>query len=408
MLMGSSNISINTARYTETRFCIFELAARSTLPFYRDYFLRFSKNGVKVIRSEGAMDSLNLITLSIPIFIFLIVVELLFNFVKGGKFYRLNDGISNLSAGIFQQIFGFIPKAISALCFTLAYENVGHFKEILTGDKLWVWILLFVLVDFVYYWFHRASHRSALLWSGHVVHHQSEEYNLTVALRQSLLQGIYGAPLMGIYGLLGFEITMVLAMTSLNTISQFWIHTRYIDKLPALLEAFINTPSHHGVHHGRNLHYIDKNYAGAFIIWDKMFGTFEPEVEEVVYGITVAPKTWSPIYDQFSTFRDVFVTGKGFGTKNGFKSLWKPPGWQPRGTESLHFEERIKYNPDMTKKDKVWASGAFISVLGLTATYLFTFGNWSLAAHCGFVGGITAGLCLISQITDGKLSKQKL
>lgn len=347
------------------------------------------------------MENLDFITLAIPIFFLLIVAEILFDALRRGNAYRLNDGISNLSAGTFQQLYGFVPKAISAFVFTITYQGVGLFKETLTYDKIWVWVLLFVLVDFIYYWFHRASHRIALFWSGHVVHHQSEEYNLTVALRQSWVQGIFSAPLIAIYGLLGFDFLVVVAVGSLNTISQFWIHTRYIKKLPSFLEAFLNTPSHHRVHHGRNLQYIDKNYAGAFIIWDKIFGTFEPEVEELVYGITVPTKTWNPFYDQFSNLRDLIQLAVSRSLVSGLRTFIKPPGWDPKQEENLKFVGRAKFNPKVSNSTKILAACLYLATVGLASFYLFQIEILAFEAKAGLIILSSVMLLSVGRLLDG-------
>ncbi|MEW6362351.1 MAG: sterol desaturase family protein [Acidobacteriota bacterium] len=162
------------------------------------------------------------------------------------------------------------------------------------ADTWWSWIALFFIDDFAYYWFHRVSHESRLFWNFHVVHHSSEYFNLSVAVRQSwfsgLLHWIFYAPIM----LLGFAPWMFATMHGFNLIYQFWIHTRFIDRLGPL-EYVLNTPSHHRVHHGVNNPYLDKNYAGVLIIWDRLFGSFVAETEEPTYGIIKPVNTYNPI-----------------------------------------------------------------------------------------------------------------
>ena len=231
-----------------------------------------------------------------------------------------------------------------------------------------------------------------------MVHHQSEEYNLTVALRQSILQSLYGAPLLGIYGFLGFDFKMVLAVTSLNTLSQFWIHTRYIDRLPRLFEAFFNSPSHHRVHHGRNEQYIDKNYGGAFIIWDRIFGTFEPEDEPVRYGITVAPKTWNPFLRSVQYTQCSGKEKQSWSLKDKLKAFWKPPGWDPKGQILVDAGERAKYNPAVSSRQKQMSLLIFTTVLGTAAYYLFTIHIWGGLGHSIFLASLCLGLWLASML----------
>jgi hypothetical protein len=156
-------------------------------------------------------------------------------------------------------------------------------------------VTAFVLVDFAYYWFHRASHRVNFIWATHVVHHQSEEYNLTVALRQSWIQGLFSMVFYLPLATLGIPLDVALGSIALNTIGQFWFHTRAIRRL-GFLELVLNTPSHHRVHHGRNPKYLDKNYAGVLIVWDRLFGTFVPEEEEPVYGIVKPLNSWNVVW----------------------------------------------------------------------------------------------------------------
>ena len=234
---------------------------------------------------------LNLITLSIPAFFILIAVELLINKMKKTNLYRLNDTISNLSSGIISQVVGVFTKIVTIGVYVWIYNNFRVFKNI--PNEWYTWILLFIGVDFFYYWFHRLSHEVSVLWGTHVVHHQSEEYNLSVALRQSATQTFgsfwFYLPL----AFIGFSPTLFATIAAIQTLYQFWIHTRLIDKMPAWFEYFFNTPSHHRVHHGVNPKYIDKNHGGTLIIFDRMFGTFQLEEEEVHYGVTSQLKSWN-------------------------------------------------------------------------------------------------------------------
>ena len=184
-------------------------------------------------------------------------------------------------------------------------------------------------MDFFYYWFHRWSHEVNAGWAAHIVHHQSEEMNLAVALRQSVFQGalswVFYLPL----ALVGFPPAMFLTVSALNTLYQFWIHTRAIGKLGPL-EWVLNTPSHHRVHHGRNPKYIDRNHAGSLIVWDRMFGTFQEEEEEPVYGITRPLASWNPVWANFHYWAELWRTARrATRLQDRFRIFWKPPGWRP-------------------------------------------------------------------------------
>ncbi|MEO8453265.1 MAG: sterol desaturase family protein, partial [Gemmatimonadota bacterium] len=192
------------------------------------------------------------------------------------------------------------------------------------------WVAVFLLDDLIYYWVHRKSHEVNILWAGHVVHHSSEEYNLSVALRQSSLHGlltwIFYLPL----ALLGVPVVMWAICHALNLIYQFWIHTRGVRRLPRMLEAVLNTPSHHRVHHGVNPQYQDRNYAGVFIVWDRLFGTFEPEVEEPVYGITKPLASWNPVWANVHVFAEIGRDARAAaGWRDRLQIVFGHPGWKP-------------------------------------------------------------------------------
>jgi alkylglycerol monooxygenase len=243
----------------------------------------------------------NPIMLAIPFFFLAMGIEIWIDRYRDTKLYRLNDSITNLSAGTSQQVIGLFLKVLTLGVYEAVYANFAFFK---VPHTWWSWVVAFVLYDLCYYWAHRMSHEVNLFWSGHVVHHQSEEYNLSVALRQSWFQGIWTAPFYLPMALLGFDTPQLLIVGGFNLIYQFWIHTEMIDRM-GFLESFMNTPSHHRVHHGRNPKYIDKNHAGTFIIWDRMFGTFQVEEERPVYGITTPINSWNPVWANFSHYEHI-------------------------------------------------------------------------------------------------------
>ena len=266
------------------------------------------------------------IALSVPVFFILIAIELAYTFYKKLAYYRLNDSIANLSQGIGQQVTGLFMKTVLFFGYAYIFE---HWRLFDLPNTIWIWIILFIGVDFFYYWFHRMSHQVNALWAAHIVHHQSEEYNLTVALRQSWFQSwfswVFYLPLAWI----GFDPLMFLTLSAFNTLYQFWIHTRTIKNM-GFLEYIINTPSHHRVHHGSNPKYIDKNHAGSLIIWDKMFGTFQKEEEEVYYGITTPLASWNPVWANVHYWAELWGTAKKSDTlADKINVFIKPPGWFP-------------------------------------------------------------------------------
>jgi sterol desaturase/sphingolipid hydroxylase (fatty acid hydroxylase superfamily) len=221
--------------------------------------------------------------ISIPIFALLIAVEAWFLLRQNKEFFDRKDTWTNIALGFGSVGFGLIFGLFNGLLYLWIYE-VTPFK--MPMNAWWAWVILLFADDFFYYWFHRISHESRFFWNFHVVHHSSNKYNLSVAVRQSWFSGVahwvFYLPL----ALMGFPLWAYLTMHGFNLIYQFWIHTELVGKLPKPVEFIFNTPSHHRVHHGVNYQYQDKNYAGIFMFWDRMFGTFVEEDEKVRYGIT--------------------------------------------------------------------------------------------------------------------------
>jgi len=207
----------------------------------------------------------------------------------------------------------------------------------------WSWILLLFAEDFCYYWFHRLHHEVRTLWAAHVNHHSSTHYNLTTALRQSWTTPFTGFLFWAPLPLLGFPIEMILIQKSISLLYQYWLHTELIDRL-GWFELLFNTPSHHRVHHGRNPIYLDRNHAGIFIVWDKIFGTFEPETEAVDYGLTKNIHTFNPVRIAFhewaSMLRDAW-NAKSWRGRLGYFVM--PPGWTEDGSGKTSTVLRREY-----------------------------------------------------------------
>lgn len=322
---------------------------------------------------------MQLIVLSIPIFFGLMAIELLINYLQKTNYYRLNDSIVNISCGIGQQIIGLFLKFLTVTAYIYAFEN----WKFVTAPEHWVtYILLFIGVDFLYYWFHRLSHEVNFLWAAHIVHHQSEEYNLSVALRQSWLQDGFSWAFYLPLAFLGFSPDMFFAIKAINTIYQFWIHTKFVKQMPFGLEHILMTPSHHRVHHGSNPKYIDKNHGATFIIWDKLFGTFQKEEEEVVYGITSPVKSWNPVWVNTQYWVELFSTAsKTSSFIDKIKVFLMPPGWFPKDlggfkpAPEITPDRLVKYNVGVHKSLGIYVLFQFLLCLGYTSFFLNVAGN---------------------------------
>uniref|UniRef100_A0A8I3PUP0 Alkylglycerol monooxygenase n=1 Tax=Canis lupus familiaris TaxID=9615 RepID=A0A8I3PUP0_CANLF len=273
-----------------------------------------------------------------PFFISLMLLELVISWIlKGKPPGRLDDALTSISAGVFSRLPSLFSRSIELTTYIYVWENYRLIN--LPWDSPWTWYLTFLGVDFGYYWFHRMAHEVNIMWAGHQTHHSSEDYNLSTALRQSVLQ-IYTSWMF--YSPLALFIppSVYAVHLQFNLLYQFWIHTEVINNLGPL-ELIINTPSHHRVHHGRNRYCIDKNYAGVLIIWDRIFGTFEAENEKVVYGLTHPINTFEPFQVQFHHLVYIWTTFWATpGFFNKFSVIFKGPGWGP-GKPRLGLSEEI-------------------------------------------------------------------
>ncbi|MEX0281623.1 MAG: sterol desaturase family protein [Arenibacterium sp.] len=290
--------------------------------------------------------------LAVPLFIAAIALELLWiSITKRGGRYETRDAITSLVMGAGNVastiLLGFIAYGFFMWLWRLTPFDVGH--------SIWAILLCFVLDDLRYYWVHRFGHRIRWVWASHVNHHSSQHYNLTTALRQTwtytlTFMMVVRAPLI----LIGFHPALVLFCGGLNLVYQFWIHTEAINRLPRWFEAVMNTPSHHRVHHGRNPRYLDANFAGVFIVWDKIFGTFVPEDprEKVDYGLVQNIATFNPIrvafHEWVGLFRDVLQPGIPLKARLAY--AFGPPGWSHDGsrdtTETIKSKHLARHPED--------------------------------------------------------------
>jgi alkylglycerol monooxygenase len=345
------------------------------------------------------------IALSVPVFFILIGIELAWNFYGKLNYYRLNDSISNLSQGIGQQLTGIFMKTALFFGYKYIFEN---WRLLDLPQSIWIWIILFIGVDFFYYWFHRMSHQVNALWAAHIVHHQSEEYNLTVALRQSWFQGWFSWVFYLPLAFVGFDPIMFLTLSSFNTLYQFWIHTRAIKSMGPL-EWILNTPSHHRVHHGSNPKYIDRNHAGTLIIWDRIFGTFQKEEEEVYYGITTPLASWNPLWANVHYWDELLKTARQsprWGDK--INVFLKPPGWFPAHLGGFKSAPEIdpllykKYDPQYHQQLTGYVLVQFIVGLIAGSAILFLHGSLPSTA---LISGAT--FVILTLLTCGALLEEK-
>ncbi|MBQ0999632.1 sterol desaturase family protein [Streptomyces sp. RK62] len=267
---------------------------------------------------------------AIPAFVLLVAVEALsYRFLPDDdeRGYEVRDTATSMSMGAGSQVIALPWKAVVIVAYAALY-SVAPWQ--LSPGSVSTWVLLFFAEDLAYYAFHRAHHRVRLLWASHVVHHSSVRFNLSTALRQSWTP-MSGLPFWMPLALLGIPPWMILLQQSISLIYQFFLHTERVDRLWRPIEFVFNTPSHHRVHHGSNNVYLDRNYGGILIIWDRLFGTFQPEGERVVYGLTKNIDTYNPLrvafHEYTATWHDI-RTATRWRDRAGY--AFGPPGWAPQ------------------------------------------------------------------------------
>ena len=294
---------------------------------------------------------INPIGVAVPFFFVLLGIEILVARRRGRPLHRLNDSMADLTCGMGDQLIGVFTKAIPLAIYALVESRFGLFE--LSTSSPWIWLAGMLLVDHQYYWYHRFSHRVNVGWATHVVHHQSEEYNLAVALRQPWFSQVYSWLFYLPLALLGFPVLVWATCFALNLLYQFWIHTRLIDRLGPL-EWVFNTPSHHRVHHGINEAYLDRNYAGVLIVWDRMYRTFVPEGEEVLYGTRRPLRSWNPLWANLEPWAHIAKLCAASTTLGEKLYAWiAPPEWLPSDPAGFPkgdaFMEQRGYDSDLSR-----------------------------------------------------------
>jgi alkylglycerol monooxygenase len=272
---------------------------------------------------------MSLIAASIPAFIVLMGVELLVARQRGLRLYRFVDAITDLGCGISSQLVGLLFVAAKVAAYAWVFEHARLFEW--SASSVWTYLFAILALDFTYYWWHRASHEVNVLWAAHVVHHQSEDYNLAVALRQAWLTTLTIFPFELPLALLGVPVVPYAVGKSIVTLYQFWIHTELIGRMGPL-ERVLNTPSHHRVHHAIDPQYLDKNYGGILIVWDRLFGTFTPEREHPTYGITKPLRSFNPWWANVHVLAEMAALARrATRWRDRLRVLVAPPRWRPPG-----------------------------------------------------------------------------
>ena len=314
----------------------------------------------------------------IPFFIVLITIEWVISYVKGKRINRSMDVISSLSSGMTNSVKDVLGLAIVIVSYGWMVDNLAFFE--MKEAAWWVYLLAFIGLDFAGYWSHRWSHEINLFWNRHIIHHSSEDFNLSCALRQSI------SSIIGIFfflylpmALIGIPAKVVAILAPIHLFAQFWYHTQLIGTM-GFLEHILVTPSHHRVHHAINKEYIDKNFAQIFIVWDKWFGTFQEELPDVpaVYGVKRPVGTWNPVLINFIHLWGLIKDA--WRTQNWWDKLriwFMPTGWRPKDVKEKYpvytiqdVSQQQKYEPYASQRLKTWSWVQLISHIALML-YLF-------------------------------------
>jgi len=270
---------------------------------------------------------------AVPAFVLLLIAEMLsFRYLRDDDDlvgYESRDTRTSLAMGGGNVVI----NAVWKLAVLVVYAGIYELSPLrMPADEWWTYVLLFFADDLAYYWFHRVHHEMRVFWASHVVHHSSQHYNLSTALRQTWTP-MTALPFWAPLAIVGFAPWMILLQQAISLIYQFWIHTERVGKLPAPIEYFFNTPSHHRVHHGANDVYLDRNYGGILIVWDRMFGTFQGETVRPKYGLTKNIRTFRPTRVAFHEFIDLVHDVRGAKSwRDRFRYVFREPGWSPDGS----------------------------------------------------------------------------
>jgi sterol desaturase/sphingolipid hydroxylase (fatty acid hydroxylase superfamily) len=348
----------------------------------------------------------NYIALAVPGFFLCIGIELAIARRRGRSVYRIADAFTDLGCGMTQQVLLVFCNALLLAGYAYLY---GRYRLIdFSLRNLAMWLLAFLGIDLAYYWWHRLSHRVNFLWAGHVVHHSSEDYNLAVALRQSVLTPFTIWPFYAGLALLGVPPIVYAALQSFNLLYQFWIHTELIGKLGPL-ELFLNTPSLHRVHHAINPRYLDKNYGATLVIWDRWFGTYEPETEPPVYGLVKPLHSFNPAWAQVHYLVDLArFTVRAPMLADKLRLWWKGPTFCPAGLPELPGPHPVspstfqKYEAPVPARLRVYLVVHFF--FAVAATFLAMLLGPRLP---GTLLVALAAFVLLSLITTGALLERK-
>ena len=346
-----------------------------------------------------------IITWATPVFFLLIGIELLAAKLRGRHAYAGSDAMNSIGLGVISQIVGVFSKLLTLGIYAWCVEHLALF--VLPTDSWWIWAGALLLYDFCYYWLHRCGHRVNILWAAHVVHHQSEHYNLSTALRQTgsgvLLSWLFYLP-MAVLGV-PFKVFVIVALVDL--LYQFWVHTEQIGRLGWFDRVFCS-PSNHRAHHAVNDRYLDRNYGGILIVWDRLFGSFveEDDTDPPVYGTRSPLRSWNPLWANVEVYWHTAVDAWHAQRWRDKLLLWlKPPGWRPADVAARYPKPAFvmpgeRFDPPVPKALMIYALLQFALLLGMTTQFLGMAGTASLPVLLAYACYLVAGLSVLGALME--------
>jgi alkylglycerol monooxygenase len=345
------------------------------------------------------------ITLATPIFFLLIFIELIVGLLRRKNTYRTNDAINSISLGVLSQISGVFMRVLRIGIYAWLVQHIALFD--MPADSVWVWISGLLLYDFCYYWLHRMSHEVNVLWAAHVVHHQSEDYNLSTALRQTSSGALFGWIFYVPMAVLGFPLEVFAAVALIDLLYQFWVHTQQIDKLGWFDRVFVS-PSNHRVHHAVNDVYLDKNYGGILIVWDRLFGTFieERDAETIVYGTRSPLRSWNPFWANLEVYKSISLDAWRAQSLVDKLRIWiARPGWRPADVAaawpSTPFDlQRPLFHPPLPRRAQYYCAAQFTILLLVATHFLGSHQSMSMLHGVAYAIWLGTGLWIVGGLME--------
>ncbi len=356
---------------------------------------------------------MDLIAYAVPFFLLALLVELTVDLLRKTRLYRLNDAVNSLSAGVLNTTTGYFTRLLPLFFWGIVLENLALFDMPLSAfdaspTGMALWLAAIFGWDFFYYWYHRLSHEISVLWAAHAVHHQSEDYNLSTALRQTssgfLFGWIFYLPLF----LIGFPLEVLLVANAVSLIYQFWVHTQFVRKL-GVLDRILVTPSNHRVHHAQNEAYIDKNYGGILILWDRLFGTYQEELDDeaVVFGVRKPLANWNPIWANLQVYDYLMFDARHAKRWRDKLGVWvRRTGWRPADVEARFPKARAdlatfdKFDPPVDAGVRAYVLLQFmvatVMTLGISVLYA-THGMEAVVVPCLMLWALLYTLGLVNE-----------